>query len=136
MTPVSSIAMQLNALTRIAAASGDLHLPTLSVITAPSDVDRTTLFADLTFATFTGSTPVAGLVWGSPYIDIDGIARMDCPSVDFVVTGGPVDETIVGAVLTDAGVANLYLSWIFDRPVPLTAVNQGFTVYITYPYGA
>lgn len=136
MIAVSSLATQLASLAEQTAAGGPLHLPTLVAFTAPSSVSRATVFSDLVIATFDGYANIAALAFGTPYIDVSGTAVVDAAGGDFICTGTTVSEVIVGVALVNAGLTALSYSWIYDTPIPITAIGQGFRFNPTVPYGA
>lgn len=136
MIAVSSLATQLAALAEQTASGGPLHLPTLVAFTAPSVVNSATLFSDLVIATFDGYANIAALAFGTPYINVAGVAVVDAPGGDFICTGTTTSEVIVGMALVNAGLTALYYSWIFDTSIPITAIGQGWNFNPSVPYGA
>lgn len=131
----STRALKLNALAQLVAAGGDLHLPTLVLFTNPVIPTTDTLAADLTPPTFTGYTPVVGVVFGTPFVAVDGRAVVAAPSEDFIRTGGAISETIYGWALMNVGLTALYYAEALDVPVPLADAGDGLTIEPIFPYG-
>jgi hypothetical protein len=136
MISIASVATQLESLTLQKGVGGGLHLQTLRAITAPPTIDKSTLFASIVEATFDGYAPIAAVAFGSPYIAVGGTVVIEGVGGDFIMTGTTTLETIVGMVLTDAGGTTLQYSWIFDQPIVLTQVSQGWTFNPLVQYGS
>ena len=136
MNPVSTNAARLAALAALAASGEPLHLPTLILFNNPIALNPTLVIGSLTECTFSGYAASAGLVFGTPYLDVNGTARTAAPSVEFISTDGMVIETIYGWALVNAGKTALYYAELLDTPVPITAGSQGVVVLPSIPYGA
>lgn len=107
----------------------------IALIMAPFALSETTPLASLTFATFTGSTPIAGetgaqLVATDP-ITFNQIITLKAPIGGFrFVTGDLVNlpQTIYGFALLDNAMANLFALAAFNPPIPLVSAGQQISV--------
>lgn len=134
--PLSTYVLRIAALTLMAATPGPLYHPTLILFQNNLTPDANTPFSALTVATFSGYANVAALAFGTPYIDINGVVRIDAPSQDFIATDGVTPNTIYGWALVDAGLTEVYYTQLLDPPVPLTVASQGVSILPSIPWGA
>lgn len=124
------------ALAAMAGAGGPLDTLTLFVFTNAITPNANTVIGDLTPATFTGATPVAGIVFGDPWIDVDGRWKISAPDHLFQRTGGVVSETVYGWGVATAALAALVGCALLDAPVALDAVGKGVLVTPIVPADA
>ena len=136
MEPITTLVFQLLALARLVATGGPLD-DTVQLILFSNSLSPgpNTGVGDLVPCVFTGYAPVAALTFGTPYIDLNGSARVDAPSQTFIATSGTPVDTIAGwAILNTAGTSLLELS-LLSVPVQITQTGDGYTVQPTYRYG-
>jgi len=87
-----------------------------------------TVMSDLTEATFTGYAAAAAIVWGTPYLDVTGIALVTAASHEFVSTGSTIGNIIYGWALTNAAKTDLKKAARFTTPIGISATGEGVTV--------
>lgn len=85
----------------------------LALYTAPTAIDADTVLADLTLATFTGSSPVVLDDWTGPVIAEDGSAEIEHPAIVFTRTGGAT-EVVLGAVVYNDSASEI--RWVAPDP--------------------
>lgn len=76
--------------------------------------------ADYNEATFTGYAPINGISWGSPFINGDGKAETDSPSLTWTFTAGAGSTDVYGWMLTDSTGTKLLAVCQFVNIVTLT----------------
>lgn len=135
MNPQSVYPFQIAALTALAGTGGPLHGTQLILFQNNLTLTKTTTLADLTAATFVGYAAVAGITFGTPYIDQFGVVRIDAPSVDFIMTSNSTPNTIYGWALLDTAGTDLEVAAMLASPIPLTIAGQGLNVQPTFAYG-
>jgi hypothetical protein len=133
--PVSTLALQLAALTALKATGAPLEEPTLILFVNQVTPTKETVIGDLVEATFNGYAEVEELVFGTPYQNVNGQAQMNAPSVDFVSTDGVIQETVFGWALVNAAKTALYYCELLTTPVPITAGGQGVNIDPEIIYG-
>jgi hypothetical protein len=87
-----------------------------------------TALADLTLATFTGSSPQLITTWGAAYIGADGSIHLTAPSALFTATATPgTPQTVYGATVVGdpGGTPFLIAAWRFDTPVNIAVKYDG-----------
>jgi hypothetical protein len=121
--------------TLLAADAGTLAPATnannVGLIAAPFTPSETLSLASLTLASFTGSTPIAGVV-GAQETGIDPLTGDQQITITppaggwrWTVTGGTgLPQTIYGVVLMDHANAILLGVYAFATPITLTATGQ------------
>lgn len=83
---------------------------------------------------FSGYTAVAGLVWGTPFVDVDGNPKVTAPSHNFILNADTTLNDVWGYALTDVAKAEFRGAFIFPGgPIVLSRVGQGFEVQPEYP---
>lgn len=83
-----------------------------------------TLIDDLVEATFTDYAGVGPIVWGSPYIDDDGLAAVDSQLCQWIAGVIADDgEVVYGAYLVDPGTPDV-LKGVERFPAPIAFQNQ------------
>lgn len=92
--------------------------------------------AQFTEADFTGYAAEAGLVFGTPFLDVDGLWKIKAPSVDFVMTDAVTPNTIYQAILTNAAKTEFRGVITFETPISLNVAGQGVTVVPVFPLPA
>ena len=110
------------------AVGGAFRTSTLILFANDIQPGPTTVFADLVPPTFTGYAAVAGIVFGTPYIDPAGDVIVTAPSVDFICSGGTPTDIIYGWALVDAGLTTLRQAARLGAPVPIAAPGDGTTI--------
>jgi hypothetical protein len=118
----------LAGLVQLLAVGGPFHLLTLGLYINPVLPTRSSLLADFTPATYTGSAPIAAEVFSSPFYDVDGSALSLGADASFVCTGGTPNETVYGYILTDAAVVNLIVAYAFQTPVGIARIGDACPV--------
>lgn len=137
MDPVMMQAFRLAALDAMADTGGVLDALTLRLASNNIAVTKTLALADLVECTFTGYAAVAGITWGSSFIDpVDGKEKLVAPSELFERTGGAIDETGFIAYLTNVGETTLVWAWELPVPIPFTGPSIGTSIEPFYPWGA
>ncbi|SRR5258708_1884734 len=135
MEPITTLAMQLLALTHLAATGGSLAATQLVLFSNNLSLTKALTVTDLVLCTFTGYAAVPAQAFGTAYIDLNGDARMDVPSTTFVATSGTPVDTIAGWALLDTAGTGLILISLLPIPVQITQAGDGYTVLPTYKYG-
>jgi hypothetical protein len=76
--------------------------------------------ADYNEASFVGYSPVTPIAWGSPFLNVDGKAETDSPTLTFAFTAGLGTAVVFGLYLTDPGQTKLLRVIPFLFPVTLS----------------
>lgn len=96
---------------------------------------KSTLFADLTEATYSGYARQAAVTWGLPIQQADGSYTILSQLLTFIAGASSnfVANTIWGWALFDnvAG-QNLVMMEVFQQPLTLAAPGQGFGLAVEY----
>lgn len=92
--------------------------------------DKDTELADLDVATFSGYAVSAAVVWGTPYLDANGVATVQAGSVQFTQSAITVTNTVYGWALVGdpAGTPYLICAERFDSPIAMLEVSDGIVV--------
>jgi hypothetical protein len=85
---------------------------------------------------FTGYAAVAALVFGTPFLDVDGIWKVTAPSELFTLTATTITNIVYAAVITNAAKSEFRGVINFETPISLTVAGQGFNVIPTFPFPA
>jgi hypothetical protein len=103
----------------------------MALVKAPLVPTEQLTFADITLATFDGSTPIALTVGSQPEgldpVTTDSVIDLSPPAGGFRwITTGTTDlpQTIYGYVLLDHAKTTLYAAETLDVPITLTATGQ------------
>lgn len=92
--------------------------------------DADTAYAAFVAATFSGYALSAAVVWGTAFLDADGLAKIAPPSVEFLQTAITVTDTARGwlAVGDPAGTPYPIVSGRYDTPVVFEETGRGLLV--------
>lgn len=96
-------------------------------VTRPGDA---TTLADMVPATFNGYAESSAVVWGSPFIDVDGSVKVVGGSKQFTKTAGGSSETVTCWYLVGDPGGTEYLIKVFwyDSSIPVVTTGQGIVV--------
>ncbi len=103
----------------------------IALVMAPFTPTETMIATDLTYATFTGATPLGGVA-GTQFTGIDPVTLQQVITVKPPVggyrwvTGDTVNlpQAIYGFALLDTTLATLFGVQLFDNPISLNAAGQ------------
>lgn len=118
----------LAGLTALLGTHGPFTTMTLRLYANPITLQRSTLLADLTEATFVGYAAAAGVTFSASYVDVDGSALALGADNVFICTSATTPNTIYGYYFTDAGNTNLLIAYSFANPVPISAVGNAVAI--------
>lgn len=123
LVPAGTVPLDL--LTAAKASGGPLASVKAELFTnnhPPSVLDDLSSYS---IATFDGYAASATVVWGTPYYDQEGQARMDTPLLQFNMTGPTTPQVCYGYLLrSTATVPALVCAELFPAPINLARVGD------------
>lgn len=121
---------QVNCLTVLSASGKYLDGAVVRLFKNNFSPNPASLLADFDEADFTGYAESAPVVWGVPYLDVDGIIKVTAGSVQYTQTGTGTTNTCYGWYLVGdpGGTEYLIGSERFDSPVSFTFTGAGKVV--------
>jgi hypothetical protein len=124
-------------LTTLTATGGDLNGAKVHLYANPLVPTPTTDLADFTTATFTGYATSGAIVWGTPFVNGDGLPTVAGGLVTFASTSPfTVGNTIYGYYVTNGAGSVLLFSEQFDTPIVISAALQAVMVLPTFSVGS
>lgn len=132
---VSTLAVRLAALNAMAGVGQPLAAATLILYSNGFVPSPAMAIGSVVECTFAGYAAVAGLTFGSSYLDGNGTPCISAPSEQFEATGPTPTETIYGFALVNAAKTILYYAENLPTPIPITAAEQGVMIQPTIRYG-
>lgn len=114
--------------------SGPLVGCKMMLFTNPITPQKTTVFADLTEATFSGYAQVA-LTYGGSLVDGNGTQELTSNLAAFRATGTPTSETLYGYGITDGGGTPVLLgAETFPSPIVVGTAGNGVSIVSLIAY--
>lgn len=92
------------------------------------------ILADLTEADFSGYAEIEVAALLAAYLDPEGGASAQIPTVQFQHNGGATANTVYGFMVTTAGGA-LRLVGYFDAPIPMVASGDAIPLDVKFNFG-
>jgi hypothetical protein len=135
MVPVSIVSMQLSALASMTAGGGVLNGAKVHLYQNNYIPSKSSALADFTECTYAGYAAQSAGTWGAPYVGVDGLPHVTCPSLQFQSTDGVTPNVAYGVYVTNAGSTVLLFSGLFDQPVPMIDATTGLVYEPDYIFG-
>lgn len=124
MQTVTTYLDDLAVLTELIDTGNDMASVKAALCIAMPTLSKDMVLADVTLATFTGSTPKA-ITWGTPFIGTGGVPEVDSQLLAFISSGSPPGENVVGFVITDSAGVVLKHAIKFDDVQPVPGSGHG-----------
>jgi len=90
------------------------------------------ILADFTVADFSGYAQETALNFGAPFVNLDGYAEMDLPSVQFDHSGGATANMIYGFYIQKTGGGLLYAERLPTAPIPMVTSLNALVILSRY----
>lgn len=126
------VAVQIAMLSALAGVAGTLNGVLIALFKNDFAPNQDSLIADFTEADYTGYARSTAVVWGTPFINVDGVAEMIAPGKQFQPSGTTVANTIYGYYVVDSGGTDLVYSERFATPVPLAGPLDALPIIPRY----
>jgi hypothetical protein len=118
--------------------TGPLNNCSVALLMAGFNPSSSTVFGDLTEATYSGYARATGVVWGVPILQNDGSYQILTALLQFQAAAASnfVQNTIYGwAMISPGGSPQLLMCEVFQAPVPFATPNDGFGLVIQLSEG-
>lgn len=132
---VSTLAMQLASLALMKATGGPFNNATL--ITASNNIapSKGLAIGDIVESDYDGYAAMAGLAFGTPFVDGAGNAVMQAPGVEFQCTGLTLIETVFLWAVVNNGKTVVQMAEQIVPSVQMNAIGRGFVAIPRYQWG-